>query len=160
MLYPADDNGRKTSMWPSHTELTFLLLVPVRNSTLSVLSTPLHGKRFSNKMVALIGIIRVSKLKRIDFFCYFSDSLYPGDSNGMHSYPTRASIFGTSQKSSFGCSCINTRYMLMQILNDPHWYDGSFIPKVSILLPFLSSKQSQMFMKCRPDLTGDNSHFF
>ena len=31
------------------------------------------------------GIIKLSKVKQIDFICHFSDSLYPGDSNDMHS---------------------------------------------------------------------------
>ena len=31
------------------------------------------------------GIIRASKLKRIDFICHFSNSLYPDDFNDMHS---------------------------------------------------------------------------
>ena len=38
------------------------------------------------------GIIRVLKLKQMNFFCHFSDSAQSGDSNDMHIYHTRVSI--------------------------------------------------------------------
>ena len=43
------------------------------------------GQNLPPSSARVKGIIRVSKLKRVDFICHFSDSLYPGDSNDMHS---------------------------------------------------------------------------